>query len=1163
MNKDKNFRDLFVPQANFKGIRFDKIELYNWGGFNGYHVLDLQRRSSLLIGANNTGKSTVLDALKMVFVSNPKFNEAADTKDRKRSSDDRSLGSLVLGQHSSHSEQGSDVPVPDLCRSVRDISIVACTFSDSIGQAFTAMVLFHYPPSVSEVKVVVPRPLINYYIFPHGISLNSDVLVPLGEKSETVEFEFISRHLRSVGAIAYKTYSQYSIDLSTRLHLSPSALEQVVGTISTRSLDSIDDFIKNKALSLERRENLLEGLSDELNDIRRLNDLIIVSEKKRGLLNPIIEAGRKYDEYRSEVERVNVLDAGCDNWVNSRFFSIITKEKDRLYDSLDAFTSESKAIYEKIRQKTEEITKIQLQISENGGERLESLKKEVIFLQRKLVEVKSRFKSYNDNLKKLSLEVPSDNDDFVEMVNTLNNKKVELDTSMDENKNTIYSLIPCRDDCKNRIDSLESDFSSIRNSSSNIPPSLLKIRSYMEMKLGVSSGTFKFIGELVEVKEEECKDWEGPINNLLHSFALQLLVPLEYRKKVRDFLRNDMKGWVRDPRDAFIRFIPVKDTSAVNDPCVDSSSDSLCGKLTLKVGAPMTVFLRDRLLRTFQYQCVDNLEVFGEQKVDALEKSGLYMRRNDVNVKDDRRNIKDSSWYVLGFSNERKREYYLSEISQAREEFKGIDDEIKKLEDKNKEVNKLVSLCNVALGFKSWDTIDVLSTEKEFKARKKEYDDFSAANMNIGILQQKLAKANSELSGLEDKRSGVDKNIGRVNVLLDTLETRIDKFSIEPVSEEDSAFYMGLTKDFASGRDLLYDDEQSFREFTKKCLRKEIERVQKHFDGLAKQVIKYMNNYKNYYNDDSDLYPSIDCYANFEALFNRLIEEDLKMTKEIRMRFNTYVVDGLISFSEQLDNSVTRIYSEIDDLNKVLSKVYFQVFKGEEAFLHIRVEEKKGDATEEFRKKLKKTLNNVRFGKVSLEERHTEDIIDLITPLTAVSTSETDRKKNVTDVRNWFLFTLELINKDNKQLAYYKSSKSVSTGMQEAMAAFIMLVSLANIYGLLGNNNRNCFRLVMMDEVFRNNSNDRCSRVFKLLKELDFQLIFVTPEIKFGELLRCAQVIYQVYGNLPEDPPGHSYVQEHNIKEYIHLLEDDDSIDEDDEEENVLGSGFVAPVDES
>ena len=1131
---------LFVPESGFKGIRIEKIEIYNWGPFHDVHTILLDDgRSLLLVGANSTGKSTVLDAVKMIFVSNPKFNEAAASKDNKRSVDDRSLGSLVLGQYCAHTESSSNVPIPDLGRSVRDISIVSCTFAADFGKHFTAMVLFHYSSATPEVKVTIPRPISNYFMFEREISLQKDVLGPLYAKGGQIEYEYISRFLRSIWAKSYQSFSNYSIDLAARLNVSVAVLPIIASTISKRSLSNVDDFIRNKTLISHSTAGLLTGLQEELDHIRALNDLVITSERKRDVLVPLIKSGKEYNEAMLSVNRFTELQDGCENWIDGRFFGILSAEKESLYDKYTELESETKKIEIEIEKKNSLILELSGQMRENGSERLAELKRELKLLEERVRDVSEAFKAYRECLKNLSLALPEDEDEFNETISVLKEKKEQYINDAKKLGDTLYNLKVQSDRISERLNRFENDYSSIRNTESNIPPALLAIRSRMERDLAVAKGTFKYVGELIEVKAEECKDWEGPINNLMYSFALQLLIPVSYRNAVRKYLRSDMKDWVKRPRDAYIRFLPVKDLEAVVEPTLGDNTDTVFGKLVLKVGEPMTKFLKQRIVDHFSHKCVESLDIFGDQKVDALEKSGLYMLRNNVNIKDDRKDIRNSSWYVLGFSNERKRQYYISEIAEYKDTLNSLNNEKKRVEREIVDCNNLLEHVRNALTYKKWSGLDVAGISKERKIKQKEFESYRDSTTILDVLEKKLNKAKEDLNALTKKKDKNMRECGNVSGIISNLEERLSVLNIEEIPQADADYYNSIAYKFRPDGELKYSEEADFRKFMKVQLNQETSSAKTKVGRLKAQVLKQMDNYKQLFNDDMNLYVAIECLQKYESLYETLVEEGLSMTKEINRRFKMYVVDGLITFSEQLDASSKDIYTEIDDLNKVLGKIYFDIFKGEEAFLHVRLDEKTGDATEEFRKNLKKTLQNVRFGKASQEDCKTADIISLITPLTAITRSESDRRADVTDVRNWFTFSLELVNRDKKQLAFYKSSNSLSTGTQDAMCAFIMLVSLANIYGFLNSSGNECFRLVMMDEAFHNNSSDKIRRVFQLLKELDFQLIFVTPEIKSGELLRSVQVIYQVYGNLPDDLPGHSYLQKHEIREYAHFFNDD------------------------
>ena len=59
--------------------RLARIELFNWGTFDKYHVLDVSRDGLLLTGASGSGKSTVVDAISTVMSPAAKtgYNAAA------------------------------------------------------------------------------------------------------------------------------------------------------------------------------------------------------------------------------------------------------------------------------------------------------------------------------------------------------------------------------------------------------------------------------------------------------------------------------------------------------------------------------------------------------------------------------------------------------------------------------------------------------------------------------------------------------------------------------------------------------------------------------------------------------------------------------------------------------------------------------------------------------------------------------------------------------------------------------------------------------------------------------------------------------------------------------------------------------------------------------
>ncbi|MEA3451375.1 MAG: ATP-binding protein [Bacteroidota bacterium] len=75
------------------GFRLKYLQVYNWGLYNNeVFTISPEMQSSLLIGGNASGKTTLIDALLTLFLSNPKYNLAGDAQKKR----DRDISSLEI-----------------------------------------------------------------------------------------------------------------------------------------------------------------------------------------------------------------------------------------------------------------------------------------------------------------------------------------------------------------------------------------------------------------------------------------------------------------------------------------------------------------------------------------------------------------------------------------------------------------------------------------------------------------------------------------------------------------------------------------------------------------------------------------------------------------------------------------------------------------------------------------------------------------------------------------------------------------------------------------------------------------------------------------------------------------------------------------------------------
>jgi uncharacterized protein YPO0396 len=118
--------------------------------------------------------------------------------------------------------------------------------------------------------------------------------------------------------------------------------------------------------------------------------------------------------------------------------------------------------------------------------------------------------------------------------------------------------------------------------------------------------------------------------------------------------------------------------------------------------------------------------------------------------------------------------------------------------------------------------------------------------------------------------------------------------------------------------------------------------------------------------------------------------------------------------------------------------------------------------------------------------------------------TEADKRwtKKVTDVRNWFVFSAtERLRETDEEYEHYSDSGGKSGGQKEKLAYTILAASLVYNYGLHESYiDHSTFRLVVIDEAFLKSSDDSAKYGLNLFKQLEFQLVIVTPLLKISTI---------------------------------------------------------------
>jgi uncharacterized protein YPO0396 len=143
---------------------------------------------------------------------------------------------------------------------------------------------------------------------------------------------------------------------------------------------------------------------------------------------------------------------------------------------------------------------------------------------------------------------------------------------------------------------LTAEIAGLKARRSNIPGEQVAMREALCTALDLAEEEMPFVGELLQVREEE-RDWEGAAERLLRNFGLSLLVPDAHYPRVAEWVdRTHLRG-----RLVYFRVRPPGRTDLP-----ELHRDSLVRKVAVKSDSAFYGWLERELAQRFDFACCAN-----------------------------------------------------------------------------------------------------------------------------------------------------------------------------------------------------------------------------------------------------------------------------------------------------------------------------------------------------------------------------------------------------------------------------------------------------------------------------------------------------------------------------------------------------------------------------
>ena len=1072
----------FVADDTLSGFRLTRLEVFNWGTFdNRVWTLQLDGLNGLLTGDIGSGKSTLVDAITTLLVPAHRiaYNKAAGADSK-----ERTLRSYVLGHYKSERNEITGAAKPVSLRDHNSYSVILGVFHNA-GYDQTVSLA-----QVFWMKDAQGQPARFFLGAERALSIASDFA------NFGTDIAQLRKKLRALGAELHDSFPPYAAWFRRRFGIeNDQALELFHQTVSMKSVGNLTDFVRGHMLEPFEVAPRIQALIGHFDDLNRAHQAVLKSRQQVELLTPLVADCSGHGTLVAEVEGLR----RCRESLRAHFaglkLSLLDKRLGLLAEERQRVDAQVQRLYAASEEQGRQVDELKQAINENGGDRLERLAADIRKKEQLRDARKAKAGRYGELAAVLGEPVAADALIFTVQRGQFKAWREEVRGCDADLQNALTEHGVTLRQGKQEHDRLSAEIDSLKRRHSNIDDQQIQIRVAMCAALGLNVEDMPFAGELIQVRDDE-RDWEGSAERLLRGFGLALLVPDAHYKIVAQWVDGShLRG-----RLVYFHMRPRK---AGELP--ELHRDSLVRKLTIKPDSPYYDWLERELAHRFDVACCATQEQF-RRETRAITHAGQIKDPTGRHEKDDRHRIDDRSRYVLGWSNRAKITALEDTRSQLETRLGDVGSRIGGIEKERKGLASRLDALTRLEEFGAFDELDWATVATEIAALADERTRLESAsdvlkqlNERLRELQRTFKATQTEFQAalvkqgdVERRKTTAEEHHQQTEALLgdvvpdQALSSTLEMMRTEALGEHQ------LTVESCDNR------EQDVRGWLQSRMDNEI----KTLNRLAERIIKAMASFKEAFKlETAEMDASLDAAFEYENLLTQLKRDDLpRFVARFKELLNVNTINEIANFNAQLARERETIKERIAHINKSLGEIDYNPGR----YIVLESQSSPDAEIRDFQKELRVCTEGALTGSVggSDDAQYSEvkflqvkAIIDRFRGREGLSEQDRRWTAKVSDVRNWFLFAAsERWREDNSEHEHYSDSGGKSGGQKEKLAYTILAASLAYQFGLeWGAVRSRSFRFVVIDEAFGRGSDESARYGLKLFRQLNLQLLIITP----------------------------------------------------------------------
>ncbi|MDT5340157.1 MAG: hypothetical protein QOD90_5662 [Mycobacterium sp.] len=1056
-------------------FHLSRLQVINWGVFDGYHTIAFGEGGALIAGASGSGKSSLLDAISLGFLpfNRRNFNASGDNSAAGSSAGRRTVDKYVRGAWGQRSEAGAS-KVMYLRGDGTAWSAVAVTYTSNTGRAITGLVLkWLTGESRSDSS--------SRFVLADGDRDIEDVC------NRWASGRFDSGVFKDdEWRFSTKVESQYLAQLYATIGIRASdAAQQLLGKAkSLKSVGGLEQFVREFMLdepsSLTRLPDALKQI-DPLVDAR---ELLAVAQRKRKILGDIERIQQRYGSESSDLGIIDLVDQPMVRaYTDHVRLAQCPAQIDSLDTTIDQLGNEYEDVTRALNLAKAEADSLNAQISGSSAS-IGPLQSQVAAAEAQADEVSRRRAAYESMVTPQGVEIPETADEFWNLREELSTQATELLARLDRGRESSTDAEYAQKVARLARDDASKELRRVEHVGSALPESAITMRDHICAAVGVDSSELPYIAELMDLRPDQSR-WRLAVEKVLRGVGLRLLVPDSHYAAVLRFVNETNMGGRLQLHHVRAKFVGA-------DP-KEAEPNTLAGKLfVVDEKHACAAEAADVVAAAGDHVCVDTPDLFPRFR-RAVTDTGLYKDSDRLAIKDDRRPLKQADYIYQG-DVAAKINALTVDLAGAEEAYHQARSAADDIAAERQQWRDRAAACKaICEQFPQWNQVDTEAADGHADRLREQYELLLSDHPDIEALNARADQCWEQIQTLMTRRGAIqirrDDLDGRRTRLLELLDRLTPAFVSEPLTELLNR-YAG---DLPVTLELL--NPEPHREALFSAIRREREQLResrrRSYDELARILSTFDTAFPDAIPNDSEVFD--ERVHDYVALCRHIDERELPEAYERMMRLVTeQAPDAILTLHRVAEQEARRISEQINRVNTGLGSVEFN--RGTR--LTLRATPRSLTAVAELTdivKAISRRIAEVGLGDKQAILDQYADILRLRNRLASTAPEDKAWTRDALDVRNRFTFDCAEWDVTSEELIRtHSNAGDNSGGEQEKLMAFCLAGALSfNLASPESLDNKPVFAQLMLDEAFSKSDPQFAQQALQAFRKFGFQLVIV------------------------------------------------------------------------